>query len=40
VNTSPYGDAWLIKVKVADPSQLKSLMDPNAYDDFANAEGH
>jgi glycine cleavage system H protein len=40
VNTSPYGDAWLIKVRVANPSQLESLMDPTAYDAFADAESH
>jgi glycine cleavage system H protein len=40
VNSSPYGDAWLIKVKVADPSQIESLLDPNSYDEFASAESH
>src|SRR5436190_16898758 len=28
VNSSPYGDAWLIKVRVSDPSQLDGLMGP------------
>jgi glycine cleavage system H protein len=40
VNTSPYGDAWLIKVRVSDPSQVDSLMDPASYDAFAETAGH
>ncbi len=27
-------DAWLIKVKIADPAQAESLMDPDTYDSF------
>lgn len=34
INASPYDDAWLVKVKVADPSQLDSLMDTTAYNEF------
>src|SRR3954454_20534535 len=40
VNNSPYGDAWLIKVRVADPAQVDSLMDPSTYDEFAEASSH
>lgn len=36
INQSPYDDAWLIKVKLSDPSQLESLMDPTAYNEFAD----
>ncbi|MBL8048838.1 MAG: glycine cleavage system protein GcvH [Chthonomonas sp.] len=31
VNTDPYGQGWLIKVKVSDASQLDALMDAAAY---------
>lgn len=31
VNTDPYGDGWMIKLKVGDPSELESLMDAEAY---------
>jgi len=31
VNEDPYGKAWLIKVKPADPAQLDDLMDAAAY---------
>jgi glycine cleavage system H protein len=40
VNSSPYGDAWLIKIKVADPNQVHTLMDPASYDKFAEAASH
>lgn len=30
VNTDPYGDGWMIKVKI-DPASLKGLMDAAAY---------
>lgn len=31
VNSDAYGAGWLIKVAVADPSQLEKLMDVTAY---------
>lgn len=31
VNQDPYGDGWMIKMKIADPAQLNSLMDVQAY---------
>lgn len=34
INASPYEDAWLVKVKISDPSQLDALMDTEAYDEF------
>jgi glycine cleavage system H protein len=40
VNSSPYGDAWLIKVRIGDPTQVESLMNPSAYDEFAEAVSH
>jgi glycine cleavage system H protein len=40
INASPYGDAWLIRVRVADPAQLATLMDAAAYDVYAAEESH
>ncbi len=34
VNSDPYGDGWMIKVKVSDPSELDSLMDAAAYSEL------
>jgi glycine cleavage system H protein len=31
VNDDPYGEGWLIRVRLADPSELDSLLDPAAY---------
>ena len=31
VNQDPYGDGWMIKMKIADASQLNNLMDVQAY---------
>jgi glycine cleavage system H protein len=40
VNQSPYERAWLIKVRVADPSEIESLMPSAEYDTFAEAAAH
>ena len=32
VNTSPYEDGWMVRVRVADPAQLDDLLDADAYD--------
>ncbi len=34
VNTDPHGAAWLIKVKLANPADVNSLMDAKAYEAF------
>ena len=31
VNESPYGDGWLIRIRMSDPSELDSLLDAVAY---------
>ena len=31
VNEDPYGEGWMIKIKISDPSQLDGLMDSAAY---------
>jgi glycine cleavage system H protein len=35
VNTDPYGDGWLFRMQLADPSQLEDLLDPSSYADQA-----
>ena len=32
VNSDPYGTGWMLRVKIADPAQLDSLLDATAYD--------
>jgi glycine cleavage system H protein len=33
VNSDPYGDGWMIKIRVQDPGELGELMDATAYTD-------
>jgi glycine cleavage system H protein len=40
VNSSPYGDAWLVKVRISDPAKYEALMDAAAYDAFAESAAH
>jgi glycine cleavage system H protein len=32
VNGAPYGDGWMIKVKLSNPKELDSLLTPEAYE--------
>jgi glycine cleavage system H protein len=34
VNDDPYGEGWLIRVKLSDPGELDALMDEAAYRDY------
>ncbi|HWV36384.1 MAG TPA: glycine cleavage system protein GcvH [Thermomicrobiales bacterium] len=40
INQSPFDKAWLIKVKIADPSQIDALLSPAEYDEFAGEATH
>jgi glycine cleavage system H protein len=41
VNSSPYGDAWLLKVRLSEASQLDGLLDAEAYSKLvAESGGH
>jgi glycine cleavage system H protein len=31
INADPYGDGWMVKVRLSDPSEADSLLDANAY---------
>jgi glycine cleavage system H protein len=31
VNTDPYGEGWMVKVKISDATEWDQLMDANAY---------
>jgi glycine cleavage system H protein len=37
VNKDPYGDGWMIKIKMTDPSQLNELLTPDQYKEIINA---
>jgi glycine cleavage system H protein len=38
INTDPYGDAWMIAVKLADPKAVGALMDAAAYKALVESE--
>ena len=38
INSDPYGDGWMVAIKLADPAALKSLMDAAAYKAFVESE--
>lgn len=31
VNKDPYGEGWIVKIKLADPAQVDGLLDTDAY---------
>jgi glycine cleavage system H protein len=34
INSDPHGSAWLIKVRLSNPAEIKGLMDAPAYEAF------
>ncbi|HEV8432898.1 MAG TPA: glycine cleavage system protein GcvH [Thermoanaerobaculia bacterium] len=41
VNSDPYGDGWMIKVRISDVSELDELMTAEEYDEYCEKEsGH
>jgi glycine cleavage system H protein len=41
VNTDPFGDGWMIRVRVSDPTEVDELMTAEEYDEYLEKEaGH
>lgn len=38
VNSDPYGDGWMVKIKMTDKSELEQLMSAEDYDDYIKSE--
>jgi glycine cleavage system H protein len=38
VNTDPYGDAWMVRVRLANSGEIDSLLSAAEYEDFTKAE--
>lgn len=38
VNQDPYGKAWMVVIRMTDPSAAWSLMDSRAYEEYVKAE--
>jgi len=37
VNTDPYGEGWMVKIKMTAPEQVKDLIDAEAYKELISA---
>lgn len=40
INSDPYGEAWLLKAELKDPSELTALMDAKTYEEFCQTRSH
>jgi glycine cleavage system H protein len=38
INSDPYGEAWMVAIRLADPAAVKALMDAAAYKAFVESE--
>jgi glycine cleavage system H protein len=38
VNTDPWGDGWMIRVRVSDPTEIDELMTAEEYDEYIEKE--
>jgi len=38
VNTDPYGDGWMIKIKLTAPDEVDELMNAEDYEDYIQTE--
>jgi len=38
INQNPYGEGWMVKVKLSDPAEIGSLLTPEAYQAFVAEE--
>ena len=36
VNTDPYGDAWLLQIRLSHPEELEHLLDADAYSELCD----
>ncbi len=38
INDDPYGEGWMVKVKLSDPAEVEALMDVGAYEELLRAD--
>ena len=39
INDDPYGDGWMVQVRLSDPGEVESLLDVGAYKDLLESSG-
>ncbi len=37
INKDPYGEGWVVKIKMSDPAELDDLLDASAYNELTEA---
>ena len=40
INKDAFGEGWIMKLQMADPTEFNDLMDAAAYDDFLKSDAH
>ena len=40
VNTDPYGDGWMIRIRLSDATELDDLMNAEEYEEYCETESH
>jgi glycine cleavage system H protein len=40
LNSDPFGEGWLVRVRLSDPAQVESLMDAAAYSTYLEGREH
>jgi len=40
VNTDPWGDGWMVRIKLSDPTEVDELMTAEEYDEYLEKEAH
>ena len=40
VNTDPYGDGWMIRIRLSDASEVDELMNAEEYEEYIQTESH
>lgn len=38
VNSDPWGDGWMVKIRIADDTELEDLMSAQEYDEYVSKE--
>ncbi|MBV9495026.1 MAG: glycine cleavage system protein GcvH [Acidobacteria bacterium] len=39
INTDPYGDGWMVRIKLSDSTEVDELMNAEEYEEYIEAEG-
>jgi glycine cleavage system H protein len=39
INEDPYGDGWMVRVRLSDPTEVDTLLDVDAYRELLRAGG-